>query len=214
MEFLFMLDLPTIYFYDGGADTSDLEDRLWDFYLVLLPITLTLGITYSINDRQNKLAAKKNTIDMIERAEHSELLQHNFLLLSDIARSNSFDELVEPSTTEQKVKRNSVFTVLNHYEMVAIGIKNNHFDKGIYRDWMQSTFIRDWIRMQVFVQKLRWVLDDDGRWIYRSSLFSGFNKLAYDWDQSGDVYLLNSKSVGRPSIPLGPGDEPMSEKEI
>jgi Domain of unknown function (DUF4760) len=41
---------------------------------------------------------------------------------------------------------------INHYELVAIGIRSNILDERMYRTWMEGPFVRDFNSAADFIQ--------------------------------------------------------------
>jgi len=127
-------------------------------------------------------------------------------------RQNSFSRLHSPTEEKDKAERQSVLDYLNHYKLVAIGIREDILDADIYRDWMLSPFVRDWNAAADFIQRERWKWDSDKRtWTYHKPLFTNYQAVARLWSSEA-VDLSEAYSVP-PQAPSGPGDEAFPETD-
>lgn len=64
--------------------------------------------------------------------------------------------------------------ILNHYEMVAIGIDTGIIDEPMYMRYYKSTLVKDWEECQTFIQNLR-------KFEKSNSFYCEFEKLAKKW---------------------------------
>lgn len=115
---------------------------------------------------------------------------------SEIRRLRGFADLHDPEG-ENAVQRRTVLDHLNHFEIIAIGIREGILDARIYRAWMEGSFVRDWNAAADWVQRERWKIGPDGKWTYRKSIFENYQWAACRW--SKDAIRLSEKSSLPPS---------------
>ncbi len=70
-----------------------------------------------------------------------------------------------------------VFTYLNHFEIVALGIEQNIIDKEMYDDWLGTYVVQSWNASASVVGALRRIKRSD-------ALFEKWQGLAQDWAAS------------------------------
>lgn len=153
-----------------------------------------------------EVARQRATLDFIEKVEstpHYRTLNQAF---SRLRRSRGFLHLSDPQDEADRSDRQAVNDYLNHYELVAVGIRRNILDAAIYRKWMLSAFVRDWNAASPFVQRERWKWDPGAQtWRYHARLYENYQWAACLW--SRDAVRLTPQSFPPPERPSGPGDE-------
>lgn len=182
--------------------TAAPEFQWWTLLTPAL-VLLSVLIAYFALRNARAIARQKATLDLIEKMEtddHYRQLSDRFSLLR---RSGGFGHLNEPSAGDAKDRR-AVLDYLNHYEIVAIGIRENILDSRFYRKWMEGTFVRDWNAAAQFVQRERWKHNKQG-WTYRASVYEHYQLMACKW--SADAVRLSQASSRPPAAPQGAGDE-------
>lgn len=71
--------------------------------------------------------------------------------------------------------------MLNHYEILAIGVREGIIDEPIYRRWFQTGFVRDWEAASDLISRLR--KDPD---VYnRQAVFIELEELGSRWRSEG-----------------------------
>jgi hypothetical protein len=101
------------------------------------------------------IARRKATLDLIEKTESSEhyrQLVETFLRIKD---EGLFVHMVDKSVAGLLPERGALIDYLNHYELVAIGVRNGVLDADMYRLWMQSAFVDTWNDAAAWVQAIR-----------------------------------------------------------
>ncbi len=116
-------------------------------------------ITYWQNRR---IAQNKATIDLIFSNENSDHFKGNNLIFSHHRENGGFDALVHAQTGDERTKRKAVADYLNHYELIALGIRRGVLNSGFYRKWMGTVVLRDWNAAQPFVAGERQKVQSDG----------------------------------------------------
>jgi len=148
-----------------------------------------------------RLARQKATLDLIEKTESTEHYRAISSTFSRLRRSDRLRSIENPKTDEDKRDRQDVLDFLNHYELVAIGIREGILDGKIYQAWMLSAFIRDWNAAADIIQAERWRLNQNGTdWIYHAKVFASYGWLACKWSRSARLLV----EEGKPAMPAAP----------
>ena len=156
-------------------------------------------------------ARKRATLDMIEKVESAPHYRALHEAFANRRKKKSFTELNDPIEKQEKADRQSVIDYLNHYELVAIGIRTKILDPTIYQKWMKGPFLRDWNAAAAFIQRERWKWDDGlGAWAYHRQQFENYQHVARQWDPEFCVDL-DEKYSSPPQRPSGPGDESLPD---
>lgn len=154
-------------------------------------------------DNARQLARRKATLDLIEKVESAEHYRTLTDAFTAIRRANGFAHIVKPTDDASKKLRGQVLDYLNHYELVAIGIRKEILDAGMYRDWMATAFVRDWNAVADWVQSVR-VISDTGRPGYNPKAFSNFQMMAREWAPRRAIWLTpQSPPLVRVDAPAG-----------
>ena len=181
----------------------------WRIYIAPFLILLSAGIAIIAMLMQRKVARQRATLDFIEKVEsgdHYRKIVHTF---TELRRGKGFAHLTNPQTDDDIDVRRCVNDYMNHYEMVAIGIRTGILDKKFYRDWMRGPFVRDWNAIAAWVQLERWKRLEDGTWKYHGQTFVEYERLARQW--SDEAVVLSELSGGPPSAAQAgeASDEPL-----
>lgn len=155
------------------------------------------------------MARKRATIDLIEKVEstsHYRELQSTFVHHRE---EGTLPNLNDPKNERDRKDRQDIQDFLNHYELVAIGIKSEILDKEIYVSWMGGPFVRDWNAATDFIQRERWKRDESSPtgFRYHDKLFEAYQSMALEFDKTAK--RLGPESGGPPTTPSGLGDEPI-----
>lgn len=121
--------------------------------LVTAVIAAWLALQSIENARE--IARRKATLDLIEKTESSEHYRQLFETFLRIKREGLFPHMVDKSVTGLLPERGALIDYLNHYELVAISIRNGVLDADMYRLWMQTAFVDTWNDAAHWVQAIR-----------------------------------------------------------
>lgn len=135
------------------------------------------------------LTRRRATLDLIERAESTKFYQDRYQLFRRHREQGTLTTLHLSNYDEQNREYDFVLDFLNHYELVALGIRQKILDEKFYKRWMRSVFIRDWDAATKFIEKERWVKIED-KWYYRRNFFEHFEHIAIKW---GATARINKK---------------------
>ena len=144
------------------------------------PIILTIAVAVSIFAilKNSEMARKRATLDMIEKAESNDYYLKIYTAFKNAtADEASFKAIYNPGSDMLKEQRNLVIAFLNHYETIALGIKNKILDEDFYRQYFEGTLLRHWKEAEPFVKHLREPTPDSSA----SRAFIEFEKLATEW---------------------------------
>ena len=111
---------------------------------------------------QRSIAARQTTIEFIQKSEADRDLIKARELFLKLARDPSGlgQWASQPLSKEFKAIR----TVLNEYEVVAIGIQRGIFDDTTYRRWYRSGVVKSWNHASPFVLARRITTGNDTLW--------------------------------------------------
>ncbi|GGD59558.1 DUF4760 domain-containing protein [Lacimicrobium alkaliphilum] len=160
--------------------------------LAILFSTLIAGFWawYTICNTR-KINRIRATIDIIQKSESEQFYinsyeafikvrdeQHSFLSLS-------VKELSNADWIRHADKQDTVDIFLNHYEFVALGIKNKVLDEGIYKGWMRSTFVKHYTNAAAYIAYLQ-----SGS---HPQFFCEYKKLALKWATPEEKAAIDKK---------------------
>lgn len=174
---------------------------------LITPIIGCLALYFAWQNIRNArdLARNKATLDLIEKKESTEHYRAINDIFSTLRLGKGFTHLNDPQTDPERKERQAVIDYLNHYEMVAIGIRDELLDAQLYRAWMEGAFVRDWNAAAQWVQRERWKYEKDRGWTYRASILQNYQDAACQWSQ--EAIRLNDTTSGPPVEPAGTSDE-------
>ncbi|WP_415919409.1 DUF4760 domain-containing protein [Tateyamaria sp. SN6-1] len=131
-----------------------------------------------------EVARKRATLDMIERTETTEHYQSLYKAFTDVRKDEGgFEQLKTVTNPQLLEQRRKVIAYLNHYELMAIGIRKGILDEAVYADFMRSTVVRDWHAAEDFITHIRTPTPDSGSDVPSNNAFSEFQALAAKWEK-------------------------------
>lgn len=183
-----------------------------EFISLATPSVILLSVIVAILGvwRNTAMTKRKATLDLIERTESTE---HYWNIYGTFAKyrkgegGSSFSDLNAPGNDAQKKDRKAVLDFINHFEIIAIGIKQGILSATFYRLWMRSIFCRDWDAAADFIWRERWKKTPNGDWLYYKQVFEHFEKRALKWGATRSLKKGNPPKdvVGEGAV--GPGDD-------
>lgn len=158
------------------------------------------------------VARQRATIDLIEKRESTDFYRANSRRFSELRRAAGFAHLNDPVTSDDQAGRRRVVERLNHYELVARGIRPGVLSGGFSKRWMGGPFVRDWNAALDRIEGERWKHDPrTGGHRYDPKTYQHFERVARRW---------SPRDARRPAGPAkpsprtdGPGAEPLPELE-
>lgn len=187
------------------AENPELISLVTPVVILLSVIVAVLGV-----GRNSALTRRKATLDLVERTEttrHYLTAAETFSKYRRRVDGLSFSDLTAPGDAQKKEDRKAVIGLINHYEIIAIGIKKGILSAAFYKDWMRSIFCRNWDAGADFIWRERWKKMPDGEWRYYDQIFEHFERRALKW---GAKRRLAKGSPPKDVVgggAVGPGDD-------
>ena len=121
-----------------------------------------------------EVARKRATLDVILRSEGGEFrtITETFQRISD--SPEGLLAILNPDTDPRPESDDyyEVQAYLNHYELVAIGIKQGIIDATFYKAWMKTNLVADWNTSRPLISEVR------NNW---KAAFRNWEELAVSW---------------------------------
>ena len=156
--------------------------HVWhEFLHALVSPAAILAAAYFAWKKQRRIAIDRATIDFISKHEVANAqLREARALVARFAREQDHPRglltLLNPSGEEEFSQRLLISAMLNHYEMVAVAIRQGAFSEAIYKDWNRSTYVAAWTRLRRYVPPRRDQIEQQSAW-------ENFEDLATRWAQ-------------------------------
>lgn len=147
---------------------------------LLQAIAIITGISAAIiaalitRNANINISRKKATIDLMVSENSKDHFDERLEYL-DIVRNGELEKYASPEKFDSR-ERNIILRVLNGYESVCVGMKNNAYCEKTYRQWKRQALVNDWILLGTFVSSLRHKSSGD-----TSLMFEEFSRIAYRW---------------------------------
>jgi hypothetical protein len=143
------------------TDISSLEiinDSQW--WVTPLAIILSAAIAaftaWRAVRHQREIARMRATLDVILESESNAYYQKIYAsFASESKRSGGLVALVNAESDAERKSRRDLHDFLNHYELIAIAIKNKILDERFYKDWMKSTYIKHYDECSDYIMEIR-----------------------------------------------------------
>lgn len=137
-----------------------------------------------------EMATKRATLDFIERSESNAYYQDIYTAFSEVRKDQGgLVQLCSPTNPELLRQRQKVINYLNHYELMAMGIREEMLDEDVYKGFMRGTLVRDWAESEQFINHLRAPTADSGSEVSTSEAFCEFEELAKKWSPEVQMNL-------------------------
>ena len=157
--------------------------HLIDILLTIVVVGVTIGLAYRQIKKQRQLAADRATLNFIaDRELHNSewrrienVFFENMTPRDDPEGKRPWEQLLNPRTESIRKDALDVNVFLNHYELVAIGIKEKIINERLYRDWYKTSYVRIWRKARPYVMALR---DSRGS----MDIFCNLQTQAEKWD--------------------------------
>lgn len=123
-------------------------------------------------------SALQIALDLEKSAATAEMTAEEARLLRDLAQALRDAAATQPDFWN-KVHSDAqyLYTYLNHFEIVALGIERNIIDKDMYDDWLGGYVVQSWNRSAALVGALRRLKNS-------AALFEKWEALALDWAET------------------------------
>lgn len=123
---------------------------------IILTVSITVTLIIGLRQQRNnsRVTARRATLDFIFSHEiHNdqwlkELTACHKVLTADIDR---WKALVQPKNDDDRETIQKLYNVLNHFEMIAIGIAEGSVDENTYKKWARGVVIAIWQKGRQFI---------------------------------------------------------------
>jgi len=122
---------------------------------------------------QKKIFSRRATLDLVmsEQTDPGTIERRTkFVTLRDEGHLSKYADPQNTHSEESEIVR----SVLNKYELVAVGIGQGTIDEASYKKWCRTTLVKDWIECKPFIMQLR-------RNANTPTYFCEFEALARKW---------------------------------
>ncbi|WP_315807316.1 MULTISPECIES: DUF4760 domain-containing protein [unclassified Bradyrhizobium] len=135
-------------------------------FLSFIGVIISAGAIRSV-------ARRRAMLDLIMAEQSNEFLiaeRKKFIALRDAGHLVKWADPAQAGSAETFTIR----TILNRYELIAIGIKERTLDKRVYREYARTTVVKDWTAVKPFVVQMRQTTQTP-------TYYCEFEKLARAW---------------------------------
>lgn len=148
-----------------------------------LAILFSALIALMAINANKKLARRRATLDIIEKSESNAHYLKTIAAFQRCLKAGLFKENSQIFEDEYAEDLRLVQQYLNHYELIAIGIKNKIIDEKLYKYWLRTVFVNDWVCVQKTVQARRYGKGkkNTSSTNYDDKIFCEYNQLAKKW---------------------------------
>lgn len=107
-------------------------------------------------ESNEKFARRRATVDVAMHERQDQKLQNHRQKFAEMHESSAnFTRLACSPLVENKQENEAILAILNNYEFIASGIREEAFDEEIYKRMKRSLIIRDWDTLKPYVTELR-----------------------------------------------------------
>lgn len=123
---------------------------------VSIIVTLILGLRQQHNNR--KATAHRATLDFIFNHEIHNRQWLSYLTDCHVTlklNQEELQKLLKPETDTDRETLQKLYNVLNHFEMIAIGISEGSIHESTYRRWARKVVVTMWEKGRPFITLAR-----------------------------------------------------------
>lgn len=149
-------------FVSENIQTNTILGESVGFWVQLVVLIVTAGIAYFTLKKNEKMARKRATIDLVlseNQDDNFRGIKEQYALMRE--DGTNFTLLVcDTSKDTDRLKEIAeqteiVIAILNQYEFIASAIFENALDEDLYKRMKKGVVIRDWDVLEGFVLELR-----------------------------------------------------------
>ncbi|MEM9425667.1 MAG: DUF4760 domain-containing protein [Pseudomonadota bacterium] len=164
------LDLPDIIVESGPSYGPWLSAGA-----ILVSALIAARMAFLGLREQRKIAKKRATLDMLSRREWdadylSARTEFNRLKTGPTPLETWVNDEHKNTTQSDCIR-----TVLNDYELIAVGIREDILDEELYKVWFKTSFLRDYNLSKSYIAAMRKKYSSD-------QIFAELQNLAESWD--------------------------------
>ncbi|WP_111637444.1 DUF4760 domain-containing protein [Marinomonas shanghaiensis] len=112
-----------------------------------------LAALYSIR-RNTVINRRRATVDLVLHQKNDNDLKAANDIVNPLLRAKSITKYSDQEYKNSD-QRKAILTVLNNYEFIATGIKEEAFDFRLYKRMRYNMVVRDWVEFEPFVIEMR-----------------------------------------------------------
>ncbi len=175
-----------LYFWGFHSLIIVINALAWLYLKENFGFVLTASIAAVAILHNDKMSRRRATIDLILSKNQDKDLKDSDEAVSKLTKqkleelaiklkASAFDGINDPNE-EEKSQISAILRVLNWYEFIATGIREGAFDYKIYHRNRHTLTVRDWDKLEPFVNQLRLNQGKDTFFKEFSWLASSFKK--------------------------------------
>ena len=170
------------WWYSVGSSLGDSFDSVFNFLIGNLTFIGILFASLVGGWYASKVARQRMTMDLLIKSDSDEFYRKIYQTF-DSERSKGKDgKLIYKNLKEQKKKnkkdkeiQEEIISLLNFYELIAVGIKYKIVDKNIIKEYMKPTYLADFSSAENYLNGSRKGGHPEA-WVE-------FEKLAKEWSK-------------------------------
>lgn len=146
----------------------------------------TISMLMSIQFDKDYIESIQVFSDLTKEKDGLENLFKEYLSIGQLKRAGDWANL----SKDHKKRHNKtlddfdkVITILNGYELIAIGIREGIYDEAIFKRWFRGSLITHWNDTKIFIERLRGYPGSTAK----AKAFCEFDDLASKWDAEGPL---------------------------
>ena len=136
----------------------------------ILAVTAIIGLWALRSSRVQE--RRRATVDVVLQGFEDTELRKARLRVNELVRTGlDIPHLLSNDGTKDRF---AIFTVLNRYEFIAAGLREDSFDRKVYKRVVYSSAIRDWHNLSGFIDAYRHQKQ-------HMTIYQEFERLVKDW---------------------------------
>lgn len=112
-----------------------------------------IGVILSISANR-RIARRRATLDLLMEEQSNDFLFHSRLEFIALRQAGQLVQWAAPdkaASNEQGILR----AALNRYEIIAVGIAEKTIDGRVYKRYVRTTLVQDWLACKPWVMQMR-----------------------------------------------------------
>jgi hypothetical protein len=142
-------------------------------FLSFVGVIISAGVARSV-------ARRRATLDLIMAEQANEFLVKSRKAFIELRDAGHLVKWADPAHAAS-VEAFTIRTVLNRYELVAIGIGESTLNGRVYKEYARSTVVKDWTAAKPFITQMRQTTKTP-------TYYCEFENLAKKWANHDEVH--------------------------
>lgn len=135
-------------------------------FLTFVGVIISAGVTRNV-------ARKRAILDMIGDEQTNPYLVATRTKYLKLRLAGHMVQYAKPELVDTDDAA-TVRSILNRYELIAVGIRNKTLHEKVYREFWRTTLVRDWIALKPYVMERRTLVNSP-------KAYEAFEALAVSW---------------------------------